>query len=390
MHILIIPSAYPTKDAPLRSTFFKEQALALKKAGNTVGVIYNETRRITGINLNALKNNHFQIREYCEDGLNTLRLHGWNIFMMRNKIGIDFWIKNSLKLYDIYCEKYGNPDIIHVHCGLYGGVLASIIKEKYNIKYVITEHASIVMNNLLDDYHKKLLSKAYNNADKLIAVGEKLKKSMMNYTTNDIVVVPNIVDTSIFNYGNNKKSDKFIFASVCLLTKNKNVDKTIKAFAKNFKGKSNIELMIIGSGPEKTFLEGLVKELGVEKQINFVGAVNRENLKGYLEKATAFVLPSSFETFGIAYIEALACGLPIIATKCGGPEDFYKDYLGYMIPKDDDIALDTAMNDMVENIDNFDRDKIAKYVIDTFSSEVISEKLNKIFFEVINNRQDGK
>ena len=86
MHILIIPSAYPTEDAALRGTFFKEQAIALKENNLKVGVIYSETRRITGININTLKKFHFQVKDSIEEGIRTIRLQGWNILMMRSLV----------------------------------------------------------------------------------------------------------------------------------------------------------------------------------------------------------------------------------------------------------------------------------------------------------------
>lgn len=384
MHILIIPSGYPTEDAPLRSTFFKEQAVALKEEGNKVGVIYSETRRITGINLNTLKKNHFQIKEYVEEGINTIRLHGWNILMMRNSLGINFWIKQSLILFNKYIKKYGKPDIIHVHCGLYGGIVAKLIKDKYSIPYVITEHSSIVMNHLLDDYHKKLLKVAYNNSNKLISVGGKLKEAMKIYTNKEIVVIPNIVDTSVFRYEANQKDLKFKFVSVSMLKSDKNIELLLRAFENAFKNCEQIGLMVIGDGPERYKLEKLAEELDIKKQVEFLGAVERRNLPKYLQRASAFALPSNYETFGVAYIEALACGLPIITTKCGGPEDFYEEKLGYIIPKGDMQALSIAMSDMVINYDRFKKDEISKYIKEKFSKKVIIKKIREVYLETIN------
>jgi glycosyltransferase involved in cell wall biosynthesis len=384
MHILIIPSSYPAEDAPLRSTFFKEQAIALKEDGNKVGVIYSETRRITGINLNTLKKNHFQVKEYVEDGINTIRLHGWNILMMRNSLGINLWIKQSLILFNKYIKKYGKPDIIHVHCGLYGGIVAKLIKQQHDIPYVITEHSSIVMNHLLDDYHKKLLKEAYNTSDKLISVSRKLKEGMKVYTKKEIVVIPNIVDTAIFKYEANQRDSKFKFVSVCMLKSDKNIELLLRAFENAFKNNEQIGLMVIGDGPEKYKLESVAEELGIKKQVEFLGAVERKDLSKYLQKASAFALPSNYETFGVAYIEALACGLPIITTKCGGPEDFYEEKLGYIIPKGDMQSLSSAMRDMVINYDRFKKDEISKYIKEKFSKKVIVERIKKVYLEIIN------
>ena len=384
MHILVIPSAYPTEDAPLRSSFFKEQAIAVKSSGKKVGVIYSETRNLLGLNKNSIKKNHFQVSDNCEDGINTIRLHGWNILLMRNSLGVNLWVKQSLKLFEIYREKYGNPDIIHVHCGLYGGLVGMSIKDKYKIPYIITEHSSVVMNHKLNDYNKDILRKVYNSADRLVSVGSKLKESMSIYTKKGIDVIPNIVNTNVFNYIEKEKLEIFKFVSISNLKESKRINLTIEAFSKEFKGK-NVELIIIGDGPEKEKLMSLVRELDTSNQVKFIGPVPRENINKYLNNSSAFVLPSSFETFGISYIEALACGLPIIATKCGGPEDFFEKNMGYIIEVDNLDELRSSMKNMVSEYNRFDRRGISDYIKKKFSEKVVVKSIYSLYKEVLKN-----
>ena len=70
------------------------------------------------------------------------------------------------------------------------------------------------------------------------------------------------------------------------------------------------------------YLKNLIIELGIEKCVEFTGKLSREEMLPKLSYSNVFVLPSNSETFGVVYIEAMALGLPVIATKCGGPEDF--------------------------------------------------------------------
>ena len=304
MHILILPSGYPTKDEPLRSIFFKEQAIALKERGHKVGVIYSETRRITNINYNNFKENHFQVTYNNEDNVNTIRLHGWNILMMRNFLGVNLWVKQTVSLYKKYVKQYGKPDIIHVHCGLYGGLAAKIIKDKYNIPYVVTEHSSLILNDLLNNYNKNVLKEAYNNAGKLISVGEKLKEAMKAYTNNEITVIPNIVNTDGFKVNKDKKYNKFKFLTVANLKKNKRVDLVIDAFKIIKEKYNNIELYIGGDGEEKSNLQEMINKYNLNNNIILLGAISRNDLPKVMSDSDCFVLPSMYETFGVVYIEA--------------------------------------------------------------------------------------
>ncbi|GAA0083809.1 glycosyltransferase [Clostridium sp. CTA-7] len=389
MHILVIPSAYPTLENPLSSIFYKEQAKAIQEAGNKVGVIFSETRRVSGINFNSFNKNHFQIRKYIEDGLTTYRLHGWNIFTMRGTLGVDLWVKQSLKLFHKYIESEGKPDIIHVHSALYGGLVGMNIKKLYNIPYVITEHSSSVLKYELRKHDLPILKSVYDYADRIISVGEALKESINKHSKNYVEVIPNIVDIEKFNINKNTIKENFNFISISHLKENKNIDLTIRALYKVIKVYNNVKLTIVGDGPEKQNLIDLVNKLGISENVEFVGAVSREELNKYINRSNAFVLPSKYETFGIVYIEALSCGIPIITTKCGGPEDFYNEDIGYMIESEDEDILKDVMIEMIENINRFDPNTLRKYVESKFSKKVISNKIIAVYKDILNKNGDN-
>lgn len=388
MHVLIIPSAYPTEEFPLSSIFYKEQALAIKEQGHKVGVIFSETRRVSKISYNMLTKNHFQIDKYDEDGLITYRLHGWNIFTMRGYAGINLWVKQSLKLFEKYISSEGVPDIIHVHSALYGGLAALQIKNKYNIPFVITEHSSGVLQGELREHDIPMLKNVYNNADYIISVGEKLKKSIGIYSNRKVEVIPNIVDIDRFSIKRSKEDDNFTFISISHLKENKNIDLTLKALKEVIKVYDNIRLIVVGDGPEKENLKKISRELMIDSKIDFIGAISRESLNEIINKADAFVLPSKYETFGIAYIEALACGLPIITSKCGGPEDFFNENIGLMISKCNVDELSNAMINIIENFNKFNSNYLREYVKKRFSKEVIANRVLDVYYHVLNENGD--
>ncbi|MCL2312965.1 MAG: glycosyltransferase, partial [Firmicutes bacterium] len=92
-----------------------------------------------------------------------------------------------------------------------------------------------------------------------------------------------------------------------------------------------------------------------------------------------FVLPSMFETFGVVYAEAIACGIPVVATKCGGPEDFVNDSNGLIVPTDDLESVIGAMEYMYKNAKKYDGDKISVATLEKLNEERIGKSLVNIY-----------
>lgn len=387
MHTLLIPSSYPTKDNQLRGNFYKEQALALFKAGNNIGVIYSETRRITNINLRGFLDNHFQTSCAYEEGIPVMRLHGWNILSMRNSIGKKLWIWETIILYRKYVKRFGTPDIIHVHNGLYGGIAAMKIRKRYGVPYIITEHSSNVLNHRINKSDKGLLRMSYSNASGLISVSKRLKKEMLHYTEKSIEVIPNIINTRKFYPDYHRKADIFTFVSVAFLTENKREDLAISAFNEEFKCHDRVKLVIAGDGEKEEELKKLAAKGIMHQSIEFKGRVTREEIPGFFRKADAFVLPSNFETFGVAYVEALASGIPIITTRCGGPEEFYNENLGRIVDRNNLNQLKEAMGYVYKNKNVYDKKQLWRFVDKNFGEEAIVKKIKDMYIRCKNKKK---
>ena len=98
----------------------------------------------------------------------------------------------------------------------------------------------------------------------------------------------------------------------------------------------------------------------------------------------AFVLPSDFETFGVVYIEALASGTPVIATRNGGAECIVTEGNGILTDVGDEEALFSAMLSLYKEYDKYDTESISKKCIDVYGEEIVGEKISALY-ERINN-----
>ena len=183
---------------------------------------------------------------------------------------------------------------------------------------------------------------------------------------------------------NHRPADPFRFISVGSLNEVKGFDTLLKAFANSFDNEA--QLIIIGDGPLKDTLIKQAKELSITDRVYFKGRLSREEIVKCLSNANAFVLASRSETFGVSYIEAMAMGLPVIATRCGGPDVFMNEFCGIMVNVDDVGSLTDAMNNMIKDIKNYSPIEIRDYVSSLFSGAVIAKRLESILIEEVNKQ----
>ena len=374
MHVLLLPISYKSKFNLLSAPFFRDQALALKNKGLQLGVLCPLPVSLKSIWRNKLFS--FKEESYSDEGISTFISPFLSIPKTPNRAR-RIRLEKGKELFKKYIESNGKPDIIHVHSFL-AGELALWIKNEYKIPYVITEHSSAFERKLLTDSDLKLALKVFENSHTNIAVSQSLSNAIKCYFKElDFQIIPNIVDTDFFNLIVKKQKDDFQFINIAHLNKNKNQLHLIKSFTKVFKGNQFYKLLIVGQGPEKNNLQNWIDSNTMNSQIRLYGSASREEVRDLLHQSDCFVLSSKIETFGVVLIEAMSCGLPVLSTKCGGPES---------IVTNDDIGVlcsQEKLSDIMKEISTktFSGDTIRKYVIDRFSKFSLTQQLKTIYFD---------
>jgi glycosyltransferase involved in cell wall biosynthesis len=122
----------------------------------------------------------------------------------------------------------------------------------------------------------------------------------------------------------------------------KGLDRLLRAIARP--ECAAVRLAVIGSGPEREPLVSLAHDLGVEDRVQFLGRVDEERKWQTLNAADLYVSASMHEGFGLVYVEAMACGLPVVTPDCGGQTDFLSDgETGYVVKAGSQDALSDAL-----------------------------------------------
>ena len=388
MKILQIPYWYP----PEGGEFCQDQAVLLKKSGIDIDVLANIQMpwRKYGFKIFAKL---FARPFFAQEGnLEVLRNYFWRIPKMKKK-NTKRWISKTLKLVDLYIEKKGKPDIIHVHVALWAGYVACLVKKKYDIPYVITEHYSIFSNKSefsrrsFKDWYSDYLNAAYSNTDYILPVSHQIINTINQFSSGNrnICVISNILDNQLFTYKEkNFQRDKFVFFTANSYNLAKAYDVLLKAFEIVCKQKQNVELRIAGRKFDNIVIERLLtKNKNSKGKIKFCGFISCTEVRDELWNADAFVLASRAESQSIATLEALCTGLPIVCTEVV-PEEVAIPMTGYRVQVDNPQVLADAMLLMIENYKKFDTLAISNHAHQITDPDLFIEKTKKIYASVLN------
>ena len=373
MHLLIVSHGYPTVKDPQWGCFEKDQAEALAEMGHRVTVVVvdmrfrpsNQTCGITHINDGSIS------------AFIYFLLSGKLIpSRMRRFVSERMMLRLCRKA---FCAE-GIPDLIYAHYMPCIGMLR-LVKQKYAIPVVGIEHWSELNKPTLPNRLMQSGRMAYALTDRLLAVSPSLQTQIKRHFGVESEVVYDMVSNVFLQPVIPEKTSKpFVWLAVGSLIPRKGFDVLIEAFAKLGGAE---QLIIIGSGTENERMHAMAKQFGITDRVRFAGMLDKQAIVSLMNESNAFVLPSRGETFGVAYIEAMAMGLPVIATPCGGPEHFVNADNGLLVDIDNVDQLTIAMRQIETNLDKYHPEVIRAYVQERFSARAIAGQLEEIFEEVI-------
>ncbi len=382
MQIFIIARGYPTKQNPQWGCFEKDQALALNKMGHKVVILsYRQHPFIPNLGYQVIEE-----QGICSISFNALpgRLLGKQGTKLR--IWFEQWELD--KAYKCAVKLYGEPDIIYSHY-LFITHVATHLKRKYNKPLIGIEHWSELNKENIATHIERMAKKTYSTLDALITVSHSLEQSIQNHFKCNSIVIHNMIGDE-FQYMPQKTKQILQFISTGSLIKRKGFDLLLLAFKKLKLPSDKWNLNIIGEGKEHRNLQKQIREHGLNNNIHLLGGKNKTEIAELLNQSDVFILPSRNENFSVAVLEALACGLPVIASICGGIKECINDKNGLLFEVDDINGLAKCIKYMYDHHQDYDRQAIAADCKAHFSSEVIAKQLTNIFEDVMAEHKNKK
>jgi glycosyltransferase involved in cell wall biosynthesis len=151
---------------------------------------------------------------------------------------------------------------------------------------------------------------------------------------------------------------------------------------------ADVEVVLIGDGPERTKLESLVAELGVQGRVAFLGSRPHADMPGLLSSADLAVIPSLMEATSVAALEAMACGLPVAASRVGGLPEIVDAQVGGLFEPAEPDALARCVIDLLQGDQRREMGARARArVVDRWSNDRLADRHVDVYEEVIDRRR---
>lgn len=376
LRICHIPGWYPTEKNPIAGIFIKEHIKA--------SALYHDVVVIVAPTYKNKIRGFYQIDKNEEDGIQTIRIFYKNLPILRHSLLIRLYT-----LYKAYREVLAKgflPDIVHAH-EYSAGLLAIFLKKLYGVPVIVSEHSSEFPLGLVKRLKRLKAKFVFEHADIVCPVSENLRRAIERLGIKmNSRVIPNVVDTSLFFYSGQslqRKSGKKKLLTVASLIPIKGIFYLLEALSLLREKRNDFTLDIVGDGHLKRDLEALARKLDIGDMVNFRGLKPKKEVAELMRDAHIFVLPSLQENMPCVLLEAMTSGLPIVATRVGGIPEIISPEIGVLVPPCDSIALADAINYMLDNLEEYQREKIAKQAKERFSYETIGKIFDDLYIGLL-------
>ncbi|MHB9029198.1 MAG: glycosyltransferase [Candidatus Latescibacterota bacterium] len=380
MKVGIVSMLYPTKRLPIGGLFVQRELDELSK--------FVDIRLISPI-----PNQNWPGEEHS--GTTS----GGYPFIRPFTLGFPRWFKQHLypaSLASTLSRARGFFDgceMVHAHYA-FPDVVATIRAFGRRLPVTATVHGSDVNLFALKPSLGPAIIEALNTTRTVICVSRSLADRLKAIgVTTETEVIPNGVDTVLFSPGSRQEAcerlgldpnrPRVLFIGNFLPVKG--IEYLVRAFPQVLKSCPDCQFILLGAAPGggnvKKYIE-LARSLGVEGSMAIAEQAPHEHIPVWMRAADVFVLPSLNEGFGIVAAEALACGVPVVATRCGGPEDIVEEGLGFLVPLRSPEELARAVVRALARDGVGNPEELAESARSRFSRQVVTRRILDVYQRV--------
>ncbi len=295
------------------------------------------------------------------------------------------------------CIRHLHPDVVHINSHLFlCNYQVARAARSLRIPFVLTVHGFTVKRGFVIDMLQKFYLRTlgrllFKMASQIICLTPNEAKNVAKIMggCDKISIIPNGVDIDVFKPSDKKDSN--LIAWIGRFVPEKGLFYILEAMREVIKKYTAVKLALVGDGPLRNNLQTLVDMFDLEKNIIFLGAMNRVEVANLLSRSNFFVFPSLKEGMPRAILEAMACGKPVLGSDISGIKDviIHREN-GLIVPPRDSKALANAIMLLLED-DNLRRElgrNARKLMVEKYDWNIIGEKIEQVYYDAINEKAE--
>lgn len=379
-HVVIISSWYPCHLRPFEGIFIKKivHAIADRPGFRISHFSLHEHPGITSLLVEA---------EEVNASLTAYRLYLPPVRKPYKKLMQ--WLNVRKRIRDLATRatgKNGPISLVQGNILPYSGWIARDIARRHHAPYGFMEQYSIYLTGLfstLPRWKRWLTRRVAAHADFSVAVSSALAQGLVrSLKINPPHIIPNIVLPQVKPIQSIPTSPLRIIA-IGDLYPHKRMDLAIAAVINVLKNRTDVSFDIYGQGPEKNKLQAQIEAAGLpDHAIHLRGVVPNIEIYERLPTYHMLLIPSDVETFSVVGIEALASGVPVVATDCGGPADFIDSSNGMIVPKNNVEAMANGILTLAQKWPHLDRANMQKNALERFNPQRVGAQYEALYKQV--------
>ena len=384
MNVVWLTSWFPNRTNPTTGDFIERHAFAVAPFVKLLSVI-------AVIKDDALPKQTVNIQHRQIDNLHIYTVYygpvGWSGFAEKLFSQVKY-LSLQKKLFNQVKASAGIPDLVHVHVAMKAGIFARIIKKKYRVPYLVTEHWSGYYKVSKPNIYQMGMgylwfnNKVLKDAALLLPVTKNLGETInRDFVKMPYRVIPNVVDTNLFFY-KPFSPPVFRFIHPSYMNFPKNPEGILQACRQLKNLGYQFELEMIGNTDPK--LLNMADDLGLlNENVFFEKEIPYADIAWRMQQSSALLLFSRYENLPCIVLEALCCGLPVISSRVGGLAEVINDSNGLLVEKENITELVKAMQQMIEHYQQYNRLAIAAAAGVLYNYAVVGSSIANAYLSIL-------
>ena len=367
--VLFLPSWYPSPANTVLGTFVQEHARACALRFDTVVVYLYE----------AGSDEADEATEHLREGVREVMVP-FRLGRNRHLFGA-IYARTMMSAFRRFLRGW-TPDVVHVHVGYPAGLGGLLAAARWRRPVVYTEQAGPLEEKILASRPARLVVPALARAARMGAPVSRFLEDDMRKAgilPRRSMVLANAVDLTLFHppLEPGRRGGPTRLLAAALLVPGKGLECAVDAVATLRSSGVDVELSLAGDGPLRAELGRRAREAGVDDHVHFLGLLTKPDVAIEMRRHDVFVMASERETFSAVVVEAMASGLPVVATRCGGPDELIVPGTGLLVDVGDTSAVAAAILAIAAAPEAFaDGPTIAR---SRFGHDAVADRLAEIY-----------